>query len=296
MNSGKSKFTISQFLERFPTNEACLEEVKANRWPDGIYCKKCEKVSNHYKVKSRKTYSCQWCGSHVSPLAGTIFDKSSTSLKLWFYAMYLMIQTRSGTSAKQLERELGVTYKTAWRMFKQIRMLMSETGDPLTGTVEIDETFIGGKGHNRKRKWVQGVDDKEILMGMLQRGGKVYLKHIPNTGKWTLLDQIKENVSPKARVLTDEFPGYTQLTKQGYKHHTVNHQLEFVKGDIHTQAIEGFWSQFKRGLYGVYRFCGKKYLQAYSDEYAFRYNHRNHGGRMFDVLLGRVATVKMVRA
>lgn len=295
MKLNNGKFTISQFLKRFPTDEACLEEIKANRWPDGVYCKKCEKVTNHYKVKERKTYSCQWCGSHVSPLAGTIFDKSSTSLRLWFYAMYLMIQTRSGISAKQLERELGVTYKTAWRMFKQIRMLMSETGDPLTGTVEIDETFVGGKGKNRRREWKQ-EDKKEVLMGMLERGGKVYLKHTPNTGKRTLLEQIKENVSSKARVMTDEFSGYIQLTKQGFSHYTVNHRLEFVKGDIHTQAIEGFWSQLKRGIYGVYRFCGKKYLQAYADECAFRYNHRKHGGNMFDVLLGRVATVKMVRA
>lgn len=291
-----NKFTISQFLKRFPDDEACLEELKKLRYPDGVFCSKCEKVTNHYKVTGRTAYACQSCGKHIYPLAGTIFDKSTTSLRLWFYAMYLMAQTRAGISAKQLERELGVTYKTAWRMFKQIRMLMNDSGDPLTGDVEIDETFIGGKGKNQKRKWTQGIENKEVVMGMLQRNGKAYLKHVSGTGKWTLLRQIQENVSQEARVITDEYRSYTHLPKYGYEHHSVNHQETFVVGDIHTQNIECMWGNLKRGITGVYRVVSKKYLQAYVDEYAFRYNNRKSGGAMFDLILARVPAVAMIRA
>lgn len=246
-------------------------------------------------------YSCEFCRNQVYPLAGTIFEKSTTSLKLWFYAMYIMTQTRSGTSAKQLERMLGVTYKTAWRMFKQIRMLMANTGgiegngELLDGEIEIDETFIGGKGKNRAFKPNYNEIPKQVVMGMLQRDGKVYLKHIPNTGKWTLLKQIKDNVSPKAKVYTDEWGGYIQLKYHNYNHQTVNHKsLQFVKGDIHTQNIENVWSILKRGVYGVYRVVSKKYLQAYIDEYAWRYNHREYNGLMFDMLLKQVAEVRIL--
>jgi transposase len=295
----EGKFTISQFLRRFPNDEACLEEIKQLRFPAGITCPKCEAITNFYKIKGRTAYSCSLCGTHVFPLAGTIFDKTTTSLRLWFYAIYLMAQTRAGISAKQLQRELGVTYKTAWRMFKQIRMLMDNSkGTPLTGIVEIDETFIGGKGQNKRGRWTQGVEgeQKEVLMGMVERKGKVYLKHVQNTGKWTLLKQIKENVSPEARVITDEFSSYVQLPKYGYAHDFVNHKSTYVVDDIHTNNIENVWSNFKRGVRGVYRNVSKKYLQAYADEYAFRYSNRASGGRMFDLILAQIPTVKMLRA
>ncbi len=291
------KFTISQFLKRFPNDEACLEELKKLRYPDGVFCSKCQLVTNHYKVTGRTAYACANCGNHIYPLAGTILDKTTTPLRLWYYAIYLMAQTRAGISAKQLERELGVTYKTAWRMFKQIRMLMNDGGTPLTGTVEIDETFIGGKAKNRKRKWAQGVEGehKEVVMGMLQRNGKAYLRHVKGTGKWTLLEQIKENVSNDARVITDEWGGYIHLPLHGYKHDYVNHKNTFVRGDIHTQNIECMWGNLKRGVTGVYRVVSKKYLQAYADEYAFRYNNRLSKRSMFDLILARVPSVAMVK-
>lgn len=292
------KFTISQFLRRFPNDEACLEEIKNLRYPDGITCPSCGKITNFYKIKSRTAYSCSLCGTHVYPLAGTIFDKTSTPLKLWFYAMYLMAQTRAGISAKQLQRELGVTYKTAWRIFKQIRMLMDNSkGGPLSGIVEIDETYIGGKGKNKRGRWTQGIngEEKEVIMGMVERQGRVYLKHVSNSGKWTLLKQIKENVSPQTRVITDEYRSYAQLPKFGYHHDFVNHKETYVKGDIHTNNIENVWSTFKRGVRGVYRNVSKKYLQAYADEYAFRYSNRYSKEKMFDLILNQVPNVKMLR-
>jgi transposase-like protein len=288
-----NKFSLTDFDKRFKTDDACLEEIKNLRWPNGITCPKCKKITKFYRVTDRTAYACEFCGTHIYPLAGTIFEKTSTSLKSWFFAMYLMTQTRAGISAKQLERMLGVTYKTAWRMARQIRLLMAETNPTLlTGNVEIDETFIGGKGRSRAYKWTAGVEQKEIVMGMVQRKGKAYLKHIPNSGKWTLLKQIKDHVDPRAHVITDELPAYKNIIIYGYTHDSVHHRArEYVVGDIHTQSIENIWSHLKRGIYGVYRVVSKKYLQAYVDEFAFRYNNRFSGGKMFDVLLEQVATV-----
>lgn len=298
------KFSLKTFLRKYPTDEACLEEIKNIRWPDGIICPNCKKITPFYKISNRTAYSCGACRFQVFPLAGTIFEKSTTPLRFWFYAMFQMIKTRSGISAKQLERELGVTYKTAHRMFKQIRVLMAEPNTSFSeGEIEVDETFIGGKGKNRAFKWRQGVEEKEkeIIIGMVKRNkdkkgaNKIYLKHIPNTGKWTLLSQIKEHIDPKARVITDQYRGYWQLPKYGYRHDFVNHKHTFVKGDIHTQNAENFWSILKRGIYGVYRIVSKKYLQAYADEYAWRYNHRKQPDTMFDELLKQVALVRVLK-
>lgn len=292
----KNKFSLRQFKRKYGTHQQCLEAVKELRYPNGTDCPKCKKPTAFYPVSGRSSFACKLCGHHIYPLVGTIFEKSSTPLDLWFFAMYLMVQTRSGTSAKQLERMLGITYKTAWRMFKQIRLLMASGGDMLDGVVEIDESFFGGKGKNRAFKWHGNEKQKEILMGMLQRDGEVYIKHIPNTGKWTLIEQVKQNVSPTARVLTDEFQAYVSLPKYGYKHEAVKHSgYEYVRGDVHTNSIEGFWGGLKRGIYGVYRVVSKKYLQAYADEYSWRYNHRTLGGGMFEALLNQVVEVRQIQ-
>lgn len=195
------KFSLKEFFSRFPDDDACLEEIKNLRFPQGITCPKCQKVTKFYKISKRPGYACEFGGHVVYPLSGTILEKTTTPPQYWLYAMYLMTKTRSGISAKQLQRELGVTYKTAWRMFKQIRMLMSSDSsfDPLDGIVEVDETFVGGKGKNRKDQWIQGVEEKQkqVLMGMVQRRGKVYIRHIETDGKWALLKQIQDNISPK---------------------------------------------------------------------------------------------------
>lgn len=293
-----SKFSLRQFKRKYGTHEQCLEAIKKLRFADEMDCPKCSKLSVFYKVTDRTAYACKFCGYQIYPLAGTVFEKTTTPLDMWFFAMYIMVQTRSGCSAKQLERMLGVTYKTAWRMFKQIRALMADnSGEPLDGIVEIDETFVGGKAKNRARKWIQGVEgeEKEVVMGMVQREGKIYLKHVPNTGKYTLLRQIKDHVSPKATIYTDQYGSYKQLNRLGYNHSWVNHKKQFTYGDIYTQNIENFWSHLKRGITGVYRVVSKKYLQSYVDEFGFRYSNRNAGGGMFDLLLGQVAEVKVLK-
>jgi len=144
------KYTTKDFEKQFPDDNACLEFIKNARWPKGIFCEKCQRVTKHHRITDRKVYSCDFCGTQVSPTAGTIFHKSPTPLKSWFYAIFLMASTRCGISAKQLERELGVTYKTAWRMFSQIRSLMAEDINPLNGFIDIDDTYIGGKSHGKR--------------------------------------------------------------------------------------------------------------------------------------------------
>lgn len=290
------EISLSEFLEEFPNDDKCLEEIKNLRFPNGIFCQTCQKVTKHYKLDNRKAYSCEFCRSQVHPLAQTIFDHSSTPLRLWFYGIFLMTKTRSGISARQLHRELGVTYKTAWRMWKQIRMLMAESGGGmLDGIVEVDETFVGGKGKNRAFKPNFNEIPKEVVMGMVQRGGKVYMKHIPNTGKWTLLKQIKDHILPGTRIYSDEWAAYTNLPRFGYEHESVTHSAgQYVKNDIHTNNIENVWSHLKRGIIGVYRVVSPKYLQSYADEYAFRYNHRAED--MFRVLLRQIAEVKLLKA
>ena len=291
-----NKFSLGEFLKLYSGNEKCLEKIRQLRWPDGITCPDCGKVTKFYPIKGRTTYACEFGGYQLSPLKGTIFEKTTTPLQYWFYAIYLMTQTRSGISAKQLQRELGVTYKTAHRMFKLIRTLMVNTDNSfLTGVVEMDETFVGGKAKNRVKLWNADTDKKEVIFGAVERGGKAYLKHVPNTGKWTLLKQIQDHISPEARVITDEYQSYTQLSKFGYKHDWVNHsRWEYVHGDVYTQNIKNIWSHLKRGIYGVYRHVSKKYLQAYVDEYAWRYNHRNDVN-IFENLLKQVVEVKFLK-
>ena len=201
------KFTVHQFNQMFHDEETCLDAVRDMLYPEGIVCRSCQEVTAHYRLKGRKAYSCQYCGTQVYPLAGTIFEKSSTPLKSWFYAMYLMASTRTGISAKQLERELGVTYKTAWRMFKQIRSILNEDVDLGGLLVEVDETYIGGKAKNmhkakRERLGGRGTAGKQPVFGMVERKGKVITKVVPDVSRKTLLPNIREKVLPSSLVLS----------------------------------------------------------------------------------------------
>jgi len=290
------QFNLSTFLRKYNTDEACLEEIKNYVFPNGITCPKCQKVTKFYKITDRMSYSCGICRTQIYPLKDTIFQKSTTPLRTWFYVMFLMNTTRSGVSARAVMRQVGVTYKCAFRMCHQLRKLMADDGQPLGGVNESDETHIGGAGKN-KRFVPQFDKQKEILMGILQRGGKIHLRHIPNTGKWTILKEIKENVATDATIYTDQLPAYKQLSKYGYKHEWVNHQETYViKGtDIHTNSLEGFWSIFKRGVSGVYTHISPKYLQNYANEYGFRYGNRKMGNGMFYEMLRQIGLKKALQ-
>ncbi|WP_158407976.1 IS1595 family transposase [Dehalococcoides mccartyi] len=256
------------------------------RYPEGVYCPKCDKVTKHHRIKARSSYSCDICGSQVYPTAGTIFHKSSTPLKVWFQVMYRMASTRCGISAKQIQRETGVTYKTAWRMFKQIRSLLDENCGTVKGEVEADETYIGGK-HSGTRG--RGAEGKTPVIGIAQRHGKIIASVSPDVSSKAITPFIAQNVALESTIYTDEFRSYNNVSKLGYKHRVVNHGREqWVDGLAHTNTIEGFWSLMKRGIDGVYHAVSPKYLQSYVNEYSFRYNHRNDETPMFQSFLEKL--------
>ena len=274
----------------------CMEEpwiISSTAWlpPSASPAPSVRRVTGHYRIAGRKVYSCEFCGTHVSPTADTIFHKSATSLKSWFHAMFLMASTRTGISAKQLERELGVTYKTAWRMFKQIRSLMVQDNIVLFGDVEVDETYIGGR---RPGKRGRGAAGKTIVAGMVERGGRAVVKVVPNVKADTLVPMIQEHVGDRGDtiVYTDELRSYNRLTSIGYAHETVYHKAkDYVSGRAHTNNIEGMWSNVKRGIDGVNHAVSPKHLQSYLDSYVYRFNHRNDSTPMFSQLLGKAASV-----
>ena len=287
------RYTINDFNRQFPDDAACLEHLKEQRFPGGVtYCDQCQQERKHYRIKGRPVYSCDHCGTQISPMAGTIFEKSRTSLRLWYYAMYLMASTRCGISAKQIQRETGVTYKTAWRMFKQIRSLLSETDMQLEGdSVEMDETYMGGrrKGRSGRPGLLDRDGPKSCVVGMVERRGRIIAVVAEDASKKTLHDLAHEKIMPKSMLFTDEHPSYTGLDKT-YQYHRINHSAGvYVRGRVHTNTIEGFWMLVKKGIGGVYHSVSKKYLQTYLDEYSFRYNRRNMGNLIFTSMLKRVS-------
>jgi len=291
-----AKYTIKDFNKQFSTDDSCLEFLFKARYPQGVECPNCQKVTNHYHRTGAKDYVCQSCGHAVSPTANTIFHKSATPLRLWFYAMFLMASTRCGISAKQLERELGVTYKTAWRMFKQIRSLMDEKNNPFTGHTEVDETYIGGK-HSGKRG--RGAEGKTPVVGLANRDeSQIKATVTKDVKSRTILPIIWSNVprSTENTIHTDELASYNLVKKLGYVHRRVFHgKGEYAKGISHVNTVEGFWSLVKRGINGVYHAVSPKYLQSYLNEYSFRYNHRKSQTPMFHLLLRRVSEMAPVK-
>lgn len=292
-----NKYTIKDFNQQFPTDDACLDFLFKARYPQGVNCPNCQKVTKYYRIKDRTAYCCEFCGNQVFPIAGTIFHKSPTPLHSWFYAMFLMASTRCGISAKQLERELGVTYKTAWRMFKQIRSLMDEKPNPFTGHIEVDETYIGGKrGGTRGR----GAEGKTPVVGLAHRDeGQIMSQVVSDVKTMTILPIIWKQVPREATniIYTDELASYNLVQKLGYTHRRIQHgKGEYARGNAHVNTVEGFWSLVKRGINGVYHAVSPKYLQTYLNEYGFRYNHRKSAVPMFVLFLGRVVALASVKA
>lgn len=305
--SSESQYTLLEFMKDFPDDETCLVWLWNTRYAneDGTaYCTKCEKDREFKRYgtdQQRQSWTCTGCGLHVHPTAGTIFHKSSTSLQLWFYAMYLMTSTRCGISAKQLERELGVTYKTAWRMMHLIRneLMDQDDGIELHGEVEMDETYVGGKrrgGRPGQGQTVRGRpradDSKKVpVFGMVERGGRVRAMTTPNVQAATVMPQVRKHVLPATTVFTDEYQIYNAVGHENeWTHHRIKHREGiYVSGAVHTNTIEGFWSLVKNGIRGVYHAVSAKHLQGYLNEYVWRYNRRDDGQAMFLTLILRSA-------
>jgi transposase-like protein len=297
-DSSESDYSLMEFMRMFPDDAACLDRLWRDRFaPDGhhAYCPsdKCKRQRKFHRTTTRAAYTCDSCGLHVHPMKGTIFERSSTSLHLWFYAMYLIASTRCGISAKQLERELGVTYKQAHKMFKRIRTeLMGDDGEPLGGDVEIDETSIGGKPRIPLTRSEAAAfrEAKPTVLGMVERGGRIRFRVIPSRRGPALSREVRANVNPSSIIFTDDWQAYKPLRGEFLDHRIINHSEGiYVRGDTYTNTIEGAFGNMKTGMRGVYKHVSPRYLQSYLDEYAWRHNAKREGCALFTQLLGRAA-------
>ncbi len=282
------KYTLFSFLNQFKNEADCLDFLFALRSEKA--CLKCG-GEDFYPVRGRKTYACKK-GHQVSPTAGTIFHKSSTPLLAWFHAIYLMSVSKNGVSAKELQRHLGVTYKTAWRMGHQIRKSMAGLEWWGGGTVEADETYIGGRRRGRRGR---GAFGKTPVFGFkLRETGFVQAWMVPNVKRDTLMPFLTEYVGKGSLLMTDEMNSYKNVKKLGYRHRTVEHGAhEYVRGKTHTNSIEGFWSQLKRSIDGTHHSVSRKHLQAYVDERVWIWNRRGNQGGIVELLLRRAARLRL---
>ncbi|AGK59163.1 ISSpo3, transposase [Hyphomicrobium denitrificans 1NES1] len=292
----QATYSFKAFQAEYPNDDACLFKLmEVQHGGTDIVCPECQKRSKFHLMSKRKAFACQHCGHHIHPCANTIFHKSSTKLTHWFFAMYLMTTTRHGVPAKEIQRQTGVTYKTAWRMCHQLRELMAEADDasPLAGHIEMDETVIGGRPRNRlpqgQNKKGHTGPNKTVLFGMVERGGRVRTRVVPNVQMGTLHPHIVENVAKGSKVSTDELKSYGFLPYAGYEHARVAHaKKEFARGDVHVNSIEGFWSRLKVSIKGTHVSVSRQHLWKYAAEFSYRYNMRKTPEQMFERLISSV--------
>jgi len=278
--------TLRQFQDRFPTEDSCLDHLFQVRYA-GTNCPKCGRPVNYSRVRGRRAYQCAWCANQLYPTAGTPFNRTRTSLRDW---LFLFTTTRNGVAAKRVEREIGVTYKTAWRMCHEVRKYMAalDSDDPLGGpgeTVEIDETFVGGV--KRGPDPALRLSNKTTVLGMLERGGELVTRVVPNTRAFTIMPLISAQVLPGTTIHTDSHKSYQYLNRRGYQHDTVNHHAdEYVSATGCTvNRIEGFWGLLKRGINGTHIHVSGKHLPKYLEEFEYRRNMRHVPHLMLDRLL-----------
>lgn len=288
-------FSVREFLNKFSTEEACLDHIMAVRFGGTRFdCPACGTVeATFHKLSDRRAYSCAACGHHVYPCAGTILQDTRTPLTSWFYAMYLFITTRHGVSGKELQRQLGVTYKTAWRIGQQIRELAckADMDAMLSGHVEADEAYVGGVRSGGKRG--RGAPGKTVVVALAERGGAMKAMVAGNVKKATLREIVNANVEKGSVVSTDELASYNLLTGDGYTHGAVKHgQREYAfydhRTDVnhHVNHVESFWKLFKASVRSTHIHISPKYMNRYLGEFTFRANHRARVNGMFDLLVG----------
>ena len=294
--SASPELSIREFLARFPDDEACLTHIMSVRYGGTVFdCPKCGVIDSvFHRLAKVRAYSCGSCGHHIHPTAGTILHDTRTPLTSWFYAMYLFATTRHGVSAKELQRQLGVTYKTAWRIGQHIRDLTGKTEFQrlLEGHVEADEAYVGGRRSGGKRG--RGAAGKTIVVGLVERdGGPTRAVVAPNVRTDSLKPIVNEHVAKGSIVSTDELRSYGLLTGDGYEHGTVNHgRKEYAFYDYrtetnhHVNSVEGFWRLFKASVRSTHVHISAKHMQRYLDEFTFRATYRARVNGMFDLLIG----------
>lgn len=315
-----ASMSLIEVWKTFGTVESCLDYLEAARWPEGVRCMVCgtdkvtrfvtneterEVTDDHgnvvktHRVPSRRLYQCneETCRFQFSATSGTIFDKSHLPLPVWFQAVALIVNAKKGVSAKQMERDLGVNYRTAWFLNHRIREAMQSEDGLFGGTVEVDATFHGGRYDDRRKRAAYG---KKPVAGVLQRNsdaGHSKVKAFPVEREivQVMHGVIGGNVARDAELMTDEHAAYRSLGKHGWKHQIVSHsQDEWVRGNIHTQGIESFWSLFKRGVVGSFHQVSVKHLHRYLNEFSFRFNNRE-AEDLFALMIIKLAIGKTLR-
>lgn len=272
---------LTAIAERYNSEEKAREFFERMRWPNGAVCPHCG-CKNAFKLGQRKSakrhsrpglWKCRECSDQFTVTEGTVMECTHIPLNKWLLAIYLLGSSKKGMSAHQLHRELGVTYKSAWFMAHRIRYAMTQEPirSKLTGTVEVDETFIGGRINHKP-----GAPAKAVVVSLVQRGGEARSFHIKHITGANLREVIDKNVSKDATIYTDAYVGYTGLDADYLAHESVNHSAgEYARGQVHSNTVEGFFSILKRGIYGVYQHVSPQHLSRYLDEFDYRYSTRN---------------------
>lgn len=283
---------LVKLIEQFSNEERAREHLTDLRWPEGVICPRCEGVKVS-PIKDRPQYCCNDCEYQFSVTSGTIFNDSHLPLWKWFLAVYLMTESKKGISACQMQRTLDVAYRTAWFLCHRIRSAIKEVNPvPLKGTVEVDETYIGGKRRHVGRGY---RGNKTCVIGALERNGPVRMEVLKWADKQKLHEFIHKTTGAEAEnIYTDEYPGYSGIQNSDMKHGTVNHSKEeWVHGDIHTNGIESVWSLLKRSVVGTYHKVSVKHLDAYVNELEHRFNNRENKFLFRDTLLKLVKADKL---
>ncbi len=292
MSKLRAPINLMDLMARFHSEEKCRTLLEELRWPKGIVCPHCQgkTISRIYK---RNQLECDKCRYQFSVTSDTIFHDTHLPLTKWFAAIYLTVEAKKGVSANEMKRVLGISYKTAWYLNHRIRAAMTEQDAPkLRGTVEVDETYVGGRRIGAG-KGVGVRKDKAIVIGVVQRGGKIRLQVVRNTTRKTLHRFIKKHTAPDTEfIITDDFPSYHGVGDEDIHHFSVNHAKrewilpsKLVKGGIHTNGIESVWSLLKRSITGTYHKLSVKHLDAYLDELEWRFNNRDNPYLFRDTLM-----------
>jgi transposase-like protein len=289
--------TLTEFTDYYSSEEICREQFAKIRFANGEYCPHC-KHTTIYKFANGKRYRCAKCKEDFTIKTKSVFGESKISLRKWFMAIYLLTTSGKGISSVQLAKQIGVTQRTGWFIDHRIRSAMSQNGGQLFGTIEADETFIGGLSknmHKKKREAViksTGGGSKAVIFGLRSRDGEVRAQVLASAGAVDLHKAIRENVAIGSTLYTDQYNGYRGLVE--YKRETTNHHAkQYVVGDCHTNSIESFWALFKRGYHGIYHHMSKKHLHRYINEFTFRLNRRsNDMHQIFSDVVARVAESK----
>lgn len=273
----RQEINLVELIDRFHSEDACREYLEDLRWPNGMACMRCGSTSVS-RISTRDQLDCNSCRNRFSITSGTIFHDTHLPLWKWFLAVYTICESKKGVSANQIKRELGVAYKTAWYLNHRIRNAMAqarEDAPKLTGILEADETWVGGKTEGMRHGY---KGNKALVIGVVQRGGDVILRVAEDRTRKTLHEFILSNTDPKAKaIFTDDWPAYDGLADADTKHETVNHSIdEYVRGEVHTNTVEGVWSLLKRSIVGAFHHVSIKHLDAYLDELEWRFSNRNN--------------------